>query len=117
IKTIELGDNDLYNQVILHKTMPSKVKSAAMEKIEEMKSQNNDYHKQLLYVKKLLTFPWNDPNEDDMFKKLNGNYKKAREFLDNARKRLNERIFGHEQCKDTIIELISKWISNPSSAG
>jgi ATP-dependent Lon protease len=108
---------DLYNQIILHKTMPDKVKSCAIDKIEEMKSQNSDYHKQLLYVKKLLDFPWNDQEDDDVFKKLNKNHKKAREFLDNARKRLDERVFGHDQCKDTIIELISKWISNPAGAG
>jgi len=42
----------------MHGTMPEKVKHIALEKVSEMKSNNNDFHKQLLFVKTLLKFPW-----------------------------------------------------------
>ena len=117
IKLMKTSDKNFFNQVIMHKSMPSSVKSAALDKIEEMKQQNNDYYKQLLYVKKLLAFPWTNKNDDNFFSRLRGKNDKSIAFLNEARRKLDDKIFGHEQCKDTVIELISKWISNPSGAG
>ena len=39
-----------------------------LEKVSEMKSNNNDYHKQLLFVKTLVKFPWVSHEETNIFK-------------------------------------------------
>ena len=117
IKSMSIDDIDLKKQVVVCKNMPIEVKKAAFEKIEEMKQSNNEYYKQLLYVKTLLNFPW-PSNDDDAFFEEIGNIKgKSKIFLDNIIKNLNDRVYGHNECKDSIKELIGKWVSNPSSSG
>ena len=38
-----------------------------------MKSFNNEYHKQLTYVKNIINFPWPTPGDEIFYKKLNSN--------------------------------------------
>ena len=38
-------------------------------------------------------------------------------FLNNSRTILNNAVYGHSETKDTIIELLAQWISNPKSGG
>jgi hypothetical protein len=63
IKDIFNDDTDYKKQILMHSYMPDKVKQHALEKVSEMKSNNNDYYKQLLFVTTLLKFPWNQ-NDD-----------------------------------------------------
>ena len=65
IKDVSNDDNDYRKQILIHQTMPDKVKLLAMEKVSEMKNNNNDYHKQLLFVKTLIKFPWVSQEETD----------------------------------------------------
>ena len=61
-------DSDYKKQILMHSYMSDKVKQLALEKVSEMKSNNNDYHKQLLFVKTLLKFPWISQEETNFFK-------------------------------------------------
>jgi endopeptidase La len=118
IKKLDPIDSDLHKQIILHKSMPTKVKSAALEKADEMKTQSNDYYKQQMYVKTLLKYPWASiPTDIEFYDKLRNNTSKCKTFLDNVRMKLNNKVYGHAQCKDRLIELIGKWISRPISGG
>jgi len=117
IKTISADDVDIKKQIIVCHNMPNAVKKAAFEKIEEMKSSNNEYYKQLLYVKTLLYFPWPSNNDDTFFADIGKNKDKGKGFLDGVIEKLNSKVYGHIECKETIKELIGKWICNPSSAG
>lgn len=117
IKTISSDDVDMKKQIIICHNMPSSVKKAAFEKLEEMKSANNEYYKQLLYVKTLLHFPWPSTNDDTFFTDIGKSADKGKGFLDNVVTKLNGKVYGHIECKETIKELIGKWICNPSSAG
>ncbi len=117
IKAMTTDDIDLKKQIAVCKNMPNAVKKSALEKIEEMKSSNNEYYKQLLYVKTLLNYPWPSSNDDIMFVNIGKNDDKSKEFLDGAIEKLDDVVYGHKECKDSIKELIGKWISNPSSSG
>ena len=50
--------------------MSNYVKKCCLEKIEEMKSSNNEYYKQLIYVKTLLSYPWPSQEENQLLKIL-----------------------------------------------
>ena len=117
IRALTVDDVDLKKQVAICKNMPTSTKRAALEKIEEMKSSNNEYSKQLLYVRTLLGYPWPGPSDDTFFEDLGRDNKKSKDFLDQVIHKLDDNVYGHHECKDTIKELIGKWISNPSSAG
>lgn len=116
LKTITSSDIDLKKQVVASKNMPNNIKKLALEKIEEMKSGSTEYYKQSNYVNILLNFPW-PCEDDDIFSNLKNNLQKGRVFLNKTKETLNKLVYGHDECKNTMNELIGKWITNPKSVG
>ncbi|ARF09473.1 ATP-dependent Lon protease [Indivirus ILV1] len=118
IKSISTDDIDLKKQIIVKNNMPDSVKKLSFEKIEEMKSaNNNEYYKQLLYVKTLLNFPWPSSDDDTYFIDVGKGKDKGKQFLESITNKLNNKVYGHNECKSAIKELIGKWICNPASSG
>ena len=117
IKSLTIDDVDLKKQIVSLTNMPDNVKSIALEKVEEMKSSNNEYYKQQLFVKTLCKFPWISNDEDKIYESLQKNNKKSQEFLDNIENKLETIVYGHSSAKKELKELIGRWISNPSSSG
>ena len=116
LKNISYDDIDLKKQIIIHKNMPSYVKKIALNRFEELKSGSSEHYKQQLYIKKLIDFPW-PSEEDDAFSLIKNDSIKCKEFIQNAKDKMNSMVYGHDKCKETITELIGKWISNPQSTG
>ncbi len=112
-----IEDIDYKKQLAVSKNIPDNVKSLVLEKIEEMKSFNNEYYKQLLFVKTILNFPWSSPNDDLFYQTMSKNKKQAMEYLNNVETKLNTSCYGHTEAKKLLIQMIGKWISNPSSIG
>lgn len=122
IKSFINEETDIKKQIAICKNMPAYVKKYCVEKAEEMKSVNTEYYKQLLFIKTLLNFPWTtdgeSPEKEDLFfSNLKNDNNKSKIFLDSVVSNLNNKVYGHNECKQTIKELIGKWISNPSSSG
>jgi len=117
IKSLSTDEIDLKKQIAICKNMPMYVKKATIEKIDEMKSSNNEYYKQLLYVKTLLNFPWPSNEDDQFFLDIGKDNKKSIKFLDNMIKCLDKKVYGHIITKSMIKELIGKWFKNPTSSG
>ena len=97
--------------------IPTYVRALAMEKYNEMKLNNNDYNKQLTYVKTVLSFPWNNDDDNNKFHRYNTNRADAKNFLKEVDIKLNKTTYGHKKLKEQISLLITKWISNPNSSG
>jgi ATP-dependent Lon protease len=108
---------DLKKELARSTHIPLYVRSLAMEKINEMKLNNNDYNKQLTYVKTILQFPWPSTNDENIFQVLHDSRTLARQFLTDIDLKLNTITYGHAKVKEQISLLITKWISNPNSAG
>jgi endopeptidase La len=108
---------DLKKELARSTHIPLHIRSLAMEKVNEMKLNNNDYNKQLTFVKTVLQFPWSSPNDDNIFQSLHDNRLEARNFLTNVDDRLEKTTYGHKKVKEQISLLITKWISNPQSSG
>lgn len=117
IKSISVDDVDYKKQLVLNKNIPENVKSLVLEKISEMKSFNNEYYKQLLFVKTILNYPWSSPNDDLFYENLKKNKKQSIDYLSNIETNLNNTCYGHEEAKKSLLQMIGKWISNPSSMG
>ena len=112
-----MDDIDYKKQIISIKNIPLNVKASAFEKIEEMKSSNNEYYKQLTYVKTIIKFPWPSPNDNKFFEDLKENKKQCVKFMYNVEDKLKNLSYGHIEAKKSLIELVGKWISNPDSSG
>ena len=110
IKSLSVDDVDYKKQLVVNKNIPSSIKTITLEKIEEMKSVNNEYYKQLTFVKHILNYPWSSPND-------NININNPTEYLTNIETKLNNFSYGHDLAKKALLQTIGKWISNPSSQG
>ena len=117
IKNIVLEEVDYKKQLVINKSIPGNVKTLVLEKIEEMNSFNNEYYKQLTYVKTIINYPWSSPNDDIFFKSLSVNNNKAKDYLTTTNTNLQKLCYGHDEAKKSLIQIIGKWISNPSSHG
>lgn len=117
INSLDSDDIDLKKQITLNKNIPLKVKKLALEKINEMKSGNSEYYKQLLYVKTLAEYPWIGENDGDIFGMHLNDIEKWEEIITNTHNKLHSKVYGHADCKETIVELLGKWFSNPKSLG
>jgi endopeptidase La len=117
LKSMITDDIDLKKQIIACKNMPGQIKKIALEKIEEMKSGSSEFYKQSQYVNILLNYPWPSDDDNSMFREISKDRQKSREYIERVKKVLDERVYGHKETKQTMQELIGKWISNPSSIG
>jgi ATP-dependent Lon protease len=117
IKSLTIEDIDLKKQIIALKNMPDNIKLIAIEKTEEMKSSNNEYYKQQLFVKTLCKFPWISADDNKIYESLHNNNLKSIEYLNNIDINLDKYIFGHNNAKKELKQLVGKWISNPNSSG
>lgn len=117
LKDMSCEDIDLKKQVLISMTMPDNIKKIAIAKIDEMKSNNSEYYKYFQYVKCLIDYPWMTPNESDIFKSFGNNLDKSQTFLNEIMDGMNKLVYGHKECKDVIVELLAKWMSNPNSMG
>ena len=117
LKSNNNDDVDYGKQLVTNKDIPDNVKSITMEKIEEMKSFNNEYFKQLTFVKHVINYPWPSSGEDIFFKKLKEDNKKSKEYIGIVEDKLKTSSYGHDEAKKSLLHVIGKWISNPSSQG
>jgi endopeptidase La len=114
IKSNMNNNLDFKKQLIINTNIPNNIKYITLEKIEEMGSFNNDYYKQLTFVKHIINYPWNT-NDELNLNKLDK--KSSKEYLLNIKDKLFNLSYGHEEAKKELLHTIAKWISNPNSQG
>ena len=115
LKNLSNEEIDYKKQLALNKTVPDNVRSMVLEKIDEMKSNNNEYYKQLTYVKTILSYPWK--SDSSIFNILSKDINKSKKYLEEIENKLKNSSYGHEESKKSLLQIIGKWISNPDSQG
>lgn len=115
IKSMTDEDVPIEKVVAANTKIPANIKKYIFNKLHELKTQNTENSKNKLYADTLIRFP--HINDDTTFTDLNKDQKKSCEFMSNVMKTLNEKIYGHTECKNAIKELICSWILNPSKMG
>lgn len=117
LNNLDSDNIDIKKQIVTNNNMPTKVKKLALEKLNEMKSGNTEYYKQQTYVKTLIDYPWTGDNDGDIFSLYRHDRTKWKEIMNQTSDNLNKKVYGHIDCKETIVELLGKWFSNPKSLG
>ncbi|VBB18374.1 lon protease homolog, partial [Yasminevirus sp. GU-2018] len=117
LKKMTSDDMDLKQQCIMNNNMNDYVKKCALSRLEEMKSSNSEYHKNLTYVKTLIDYPWVPDDYCDMFTTIGKDLNKCREKLRKVKEEFDTRVFGQTEFKTVIGDIVSKWFTNPESLG
>lgn len=117
LSSLDTDDIDMKKQIMMNKNIPPKVKKSALEKLNEMKTGGSEYYKQLMYVKTIIDYPWIGENDNDIFTQYKNDQEKWKEIMLSTKAKLDDKVYGHTECKETIVELLAKWFTNPNSLG
>lgn len=116
IKTLTPESISIEKRLASLVNMPDSVKSYIMEKINEIKTGENNYKLQMA-VNGLMQFPWKPKDSKNDFSDIRKSLTKSRNYIQNVAKKLDETVYGHENSKKALLELVGKWIQNPESTG
>jgi|UniRef100_A0A6C0IUP0 hypothetical protein len=107
-----------YKVSLIEADIPVRYKSTAMKKLETlqwMDPGSGEYYKIKQWVDAFMKIPFNKYNNlpvsfDDGEEKYN-------EFMECAKTTLDEAVYGMDDAKMQIMQLVGQWISNPNSIG
>ena len=107
-----------YRLSLLDSNIPAKYKATALHKINMLRSMepgDNEYHKIKNWVDTFMRIPFG------FYKNLSitmdDGIDKCHDFMDNAMKTLDQCVYGLNDAKMQIMQMVGQWIANPSSVG
>ena len=115
----EINDKSIPEKIkILLSDIPIQTKAIIIKKLELLESLENsgsEYKKLREWIDNILKIPFGKYCSFDLSKK--DDYKIIGNRLCNIKEILNKAVYGHEQVKEALVELVAKWVSNPPSKG
>lgn len=107
-----------YRLALLESKIPAKYKATALQKLNILRSMepgDNEYYKIKSWVDTFMRIPFG------MYKSLSVNIDDGidvcHDFMEKSMKTLDECVYGLNNAKLQIMQLIGQWITNPSSVG
>ncbi len=113
LNTMQVDDIP-YKFKILSSKMELHSKNIAIHKAKQLNNTEpgtGEYYKLKNWMDTLLNIPWGQ------YKYINLHNSMISGYLSNARYTMDKVIYGQNETKDVIIQIISKMISNPSKCG
>ena len=112
-------DNDTpLRYKILYSLLPIHTKSLIIQKIdiyESMSIEDIEYSKLNKWIKGLSQIPFDTFVYTQISK--NDDEKKIQKYLLDSYEILNKTIYGQNEAKNKIMQILAQWISNPNSSG
>lgn len=115
------GENTIerpYRIELLEKDIPSHIKAIAMRKINilrRMEPSTNEYFKIKQWIDGFMKIPFGRTVNFPI--SINDGIEKCSEFLMDAKKQLDEAVYGLDDAKMQVIQLMGQLISNPEAIG
>ena len=107
-----------YRMTLLDSEIPDEYKAHAFKKINSLKymgPSDGEYYKIKTWVDTFMQIPFNKYKTLDI--NMNDGVEKCHDFMDNAKKCLDEAAFGLDDAKMQIMQLFGQLISNPKAVG
>ena len=107
-----------YKIILLESDIPTTFKVAALKKITMMENMDpsvSEYFKLKNWIDTFMRIPFNKYSELPV--KFNNGLNQCNIFMENAMKILNEAVYGLDDAKMQIMQLIGQWIVNPNAIG
>ena len=107
-----------YRITLLDSEIPDEYKAHAFKKINSLKymgPSDGEYYKIKTWVDTFMQIPFNKYKTLDI--NMDDGVEKCHDFMDNAKKCLDEAAFGLDDAKMQIMQLFGQLISNPKAVG
>ena len=114
IESIKRNDSKKpYLVQILESTMPDKFKLLCLNKLNQLKCDHNQ--KLIHWVESFLKLPFQKTTYLPVT--IEDGLPKCQEYIRNCEKILNDCVYGMNDAKKQLMQLVGKWITNPHSIG
>jgi ATP-dependent Lon protease len=103
---------------ILESNLNESTKSQILEKINDYNKLNpssSEFQKMTKYIQGLEKIPFGIYSELPINKF--SDKKKINNFFKKINQNLSKCVFGQQKAKNTLLEIVAKWVTNPSSVG
>ena len=107
-----------YKIQLLDSDIPVEFKADALKKIntlDYMDPGSGEYYKIKNWVDTFMRIPFG--KHQNLPISMKDGPEKCQEFIENAKKILDEAVYGLDDAKMQILQMIGQWISNPNSLG
>jgi ATP-dependent Lon protease len=107
-----------YRMTLLESNIPVEFKSAAMKKINTlryMEPGSGEFYKNKNWVDAFMRIPFNKYESFPI--SINDGVDKCHEFMENAQKTLDKVVYGLNDAKMQIMQMIGQLLTNPSAIG
>ena len=107
-----------YRLAILQSSIPAKYKAVAMQKLNVLKMMepgDNEYYKIKNWVDTFMKVPFNV--HKSLSVSMTDGVEACHNFMGNAKQILDNCVYGLDDAKMQIMQMVGQWISNPSAMG
>jgi ATP-dependent Lon protease len=107
-----------YRLALLQSSIPAKYKAFAMEKLNMLKGMepgDNEYYKTKTWVDAFMRIPF--CNYTNLSVKMSDGLDVCHEFMKNAKHVLDNCVYGLDDAKLQILQMLGQWITNPDAMG
>ena len=123
IKEVKEINNELkitkpYRFQLLESNIPSKHKACAMKKLNMLRYLEpgaGEYYKMKNWIDTFMRIPFN--NFSTIPLQIEDGVDKCHEFMEQSKKVLDDAVYGLDDAKLQIMQLIGQWITNPDAVG
>ena len=113
-----MGIDKPYRLALLESAIPSKLKASAMQKINMLRSMDTcdpEYFKIKNWVDNFMRIPF--CKYSSLSVSMSDGIEKCHEFMSNAKNILDKCVYGLDDAKLQILQMVGQWISNPEAMG
>lgn len=107
-----------YRLTLLDSNIPPKYKATVMQKVNMLRSMepgDPEYFKLKTWVDGFMRIPFSQYKTLDV--NITDGIEKCSEFMENAKQTLDECVYGLNDAKMQIMQMIGQWITNPGALG
>jgi len=107
-----------YRLALLDSHMPPKFKAVALQKLNVLRSMDpgdNEYYKIKNWVDTFMKIPFG--KYQNLTVTMDDGIDRCQEFMESAKAQLDSCVYGLEDAKMQIMQMIGQWIANPAAMG
>lgn len=107
-----------YRLTVLESNIPTRFKSCALRRLNQlryMEPGSGEYYKIKNWIDTFMQIPFGKYNNLPVT--LTDGVDKCHDFMDNAKNCLDKEVFGLNDAKMQIMQMIGQWIANPEAVG